>query len=244
MDLMRANKLTAYWLGDGVANGVFYKTHDKLMEVKSDDESVVGAGFTMPVGTEEVPVTAAEKLDAYKAFLIANASVFGIAYDPVDRRADEFKFPSKYDEAAFLEYSNKMLTNAVTNVLTSVQSNVVDKMVKAGHVVEGTLVQFAIGTGEVEISESYANGNIKFATAKYPVILAVGGTQMTTTAKVDLVSGQLKKPREIGETVMTMTGVKGLLIENGLLPKIEKPVKEDSVEETAATTEDSTEVAE
>ena len=57
--------------------------------------------------------------------------------------------------------------------------------------------------------------------------LQVGEKVAETTCTVSAVSGQLKKPRELADgVVITQSGIKGFLIENGLLPKIEKPVKE------------------
>ena len=50
---------------------------------------------------------------------------------------------------------------------------------------------------------------------------------------MELVSGQIKKPRTIGDTVMTMSGVKELLIGAGVLPKIEKKSKSEDAEAEA-----------
>lgn len=240
-DLTRSNKITAYWEGDGVAVGVFYKTHTKLMEKRSNDADVIEAGFVMPEGTEEEPATAQDKLAAFKTFLQVNAATFGIQYDPVDRRPDEFKFPNKYDEETFKEYSKKMAEKSIGETLEKVQKNVVASMVKAGHLAEGTEVNFGIGEAEVEIKESYNNGNIKYADAKYPVVLQVGEDTVETSCTVSAVSGQLKKPRELADgVVLTQTGVKTFMVENGLLPKIEKPAKEESAEadEEVAVAED------
>ena len=240
MELVRSNKVTAYWEGDGVAVGVYYKTHTKLAEKRSNDADVIAAGFVMPEGTDEAPITAQEKLAAFKTFLQVNASTFGIQYDPVDRRADEFKFPNKYDEETFKEYSKKMAEKSIGETLDKVQKNVVANMIKSGHVAEGTTVNFAIGDAEVEIKESYANGNIKYADAKYPVVLQVGDVMVETSCTISAVSGQLKKPRELADgVVLTQTGVKTFMIENALLPKIEKPVKaEESEDADIPTAED------
>lgn len=225
-DLVRSNKITAYWQGEGVAVGVFYKTHDKIKEVHSNDTEVINAGFTMPEGTEEAPVTAQDKLAAFKTFLQINAATFGIQYDPVDRRADEFKFPSKYDEATFGEFSKKMAEKAITETLDKVQKNVIAGMIKSGHIAENTEIDVGIGEPTIEIKESYNNGNIKYADAVYPVILQVGDNLVETTCTVSAVSGQLKKPRELANgVILTQTSVKEFMIENGLLPKIEKPAK-------------------
>lgn len=233
-ELKRANKITAYWEGDGVAVGVFYKTHDKIATIKSTDDVVIGAGFEMPAGTEENPVSAAQKLEAFKTFLATNATAFGVQYDPVDRRADAFKFPGSYDAESFAEYSKKMLTMAIEGTLESVQTNVIAKMVKNEILAEGSMVQYGVGEPSINITESYANGKLKYATAEYPVAIAVNGLQANLSATVELVSGQLKKPRTMGDVVMTMTGVKNFLVEQGVLPKVEpKAKKSEATEETA-----------
>ena len=49
---------------------------------------------------------------------------------------------------------------------------------------------------------------------------------------VDVVSGQLKKPRELADgTPLTQTGVKTVLTDAGILPKLEKPAKAESSDE-------------
>lgn len=233
-ELQRSNKVTAYWKGEGIAVGVFYKTHTKLLEVKSNDPSVISAGFAMPEGTDEQPVSAQDKLAAFKNFLQVNAATFGIQYDPVDRRADEFKFPSKYDEETFKEYSKKMAEKSIGETLEKIQKNVIPGMIKSGNLAEGTEVNFGIGDAETEIKESYANGNIKYADAKYTVVLQVGENTLETSCVVSAVSGQLKKPRELADgTVLTQTGIKAFMIDNGLLPKIEKPKKDETSEDGA-----------
>lgn len=242
-EMKRSNKITAYWEGDGVAVGVFYKTHDKILAVKSTDDAVIGAGFEMPAGTEENPVTAVQKLEAFKTFLATNASVFGIQYDPVDRRADAFKFPGSYDNETFAEYSKKMLTMAIENVLESVQNNIIVKMIKNELLPGDAVVQYGVGEPNILVSEAYSNGKLKYATATYPVAIAVNGAQADLTATVELVSGQLKKPRSMGDVVMTMTGVKNFLTEAGVLPKVEPKAKakaeaEESADEAEAPVEE------
>lgn len=238
-ELTRANKITAYWETAGVAVGVFYKTHTKILKVQSNDADVVAAGFVMPEGTAESPVTAQEKLTAFKNFLQVNASVFGIQYDPVDRRSDEFKFPNKYDEETFRQYSKEMAQKSVDAVLVKVQNNVVNNMIKSGHIADGTVVEGVVDDMLVmDIKESYNNGNIKYADATYPVFIQVGDNTIETSIVVSVVSGQLKKPRELADdVVLTQTGVKTLLIENGLLPKIEKPSKDKDADAEVEDTE-------
>lgn len=228
-ELVRSNKVTAYWEGDGVAVGVFYRTHDKIATIKSDSVEVGKAGFKFPEGTDEEPVTAQQKLEAYKTFLMTNASTFGIMYDPVDRRQDEYKFPSRYDNDSFAEYSKKMTEKVISDCLDKVNSNVIVSMVKNGHVADGTVAQYGIDDNpEIEVSESYKNGGIKYGTAKYGVVFDVNGQQLADSITVEIVSGQLKKPRELEKGSITMTSLKNIFIEAGLLPKIEKPKKEDS----------------
>jgi hypothetical protein len=231
-ELTRSNRITAYWQGEGIAVGVFYKTHTKIKEVHSNDADVLAAGFVFPQGTEENPVTAQDKLAAFKTFLQVNASAFGIEYDPVDRRADEYKFPNKYNEENLSEYSKQMAEKAVGNCLDKIQKNVIDgSLVKAGLLAEGTEIGFAMGDGQIEVKESYANGNIKYANVSYPIIISVGEANYETEINVDVVSGQLKKPRELADgTPLTQTSIKAVLTDNGILPKLEKPAKVESVD--------------
>ena len=116
------------------------------------------------------------------------------------------------------------------SVLESVQNNVITKMINNGILAEGSMVQYGVGDAELTISESYANGKIKYATAEFPVAIAVNGVQAILTATVELVSGQLKKPRTMGDVVMTMTGIKNFLVENGVLPKVEPKAKKSEAE--------------
>ena len=120
---------------------------------------------------------------------------------------------------------------AIESVLESVQTNVIAKMIKNGLLAEGSMVQYGVGEANINISESYSNGKLKYATAEYPVAIAVNGAQANLSATVELVSGQLKKPRTMGDVVMTMTGVKNFLVEQGVLPKVEPKTK--ATEETA-----------
>ena len=190
----------------------------------------------MPAGTEEAPVTAAQKLEAFKTFLATNATAFGVQYDPVDRRADAFKFPGSYDADSFAEYAKKMLVMTIEGVLESVQDNVIAKMIKNELLADGSTVAYGVGDASINITESYANGKLKYATAEFPVAIAVNGTQANLSATVELVSGQLKKPRNMGDVVMTMTGIKNFLVEQGVLPKVEPKAKK-SAEETDAEAE-------
>lgn len=226
-NMTRANKVTAYWEGEGIAVGVFYKTHSKITTVKSNEDQIIKIGFVMPTGTDEAPVTASAKLKAFKDFICANAAKLGILYDATDRRDDNFKFPSHYNETNVMEFSKKMLSIAMEKVLGSVQANVVDRMVKAKMLADGSKVQYGIGDGTMNITEKYNNGYIKYATVNYPVAIAVNGKQADSSVTVELVSGQIKKPCNIGDTVMTMSGVKEFLVSKEILPKAEakKPEK-------------------
>jgi hypothetical protein len=69
------------------------------------------------------------------------------------------------------------------------------------------------------------------------VAIAVNGAQANLTATVDLVSGQLKKPRNMGDVVITMTGIKNFLVEQGVLPKVEPKTKK-SAEDAEAPVEE------
>lgn len=239
-ELVRANKCTAYWVGNGVAMGTFYRTHDKVGTIRSDASEVTENGFVFPESTDEVQVTAQEKLAAFKNFIMANATTFGIQYDPVDRRPGEYKFPSTYsDEDTFKTYSMQMAQNALEGVIGKVQ-NAINKMAEAGHMEAGSQLEYGVDDDpDITIDERYNNGNIKYAHAMYDIMFKLGDKMMQTCIKVELVSGQIKKPRNIdagSSTPLTVTGIKKLLTDNGVLPEIKKeqhPVDNDGTEDVA-----------
>lgn len=244
MDLIRANKVTAFWGGNGVAIAAFYKTHEKLVTVRSDDVAVMTAGFEMPQSTEDKSLSAAERLDSFKNFIMANAAVFGISYDPVDRRNVSVKaLPSQFTEDTVTSYAVGMAESAISKILQSLQNNVIAKMIATEVLPENAIIQYGLGEGAVTVTEKYNAGNIKYATIDIPVTIGMTTSQNIVESKitVELISGQLKKPRTIGDMVLTMTGIKNALIDNGILPKPEPKSKAKNENESGDDADESDE---
>lgn len=245
-NMTRANKLTVVWSGEGaeVAVARFYKTHTKLVEVKSDNPVVTKAGFKMPESTDQNPVTPQQKLETFKTFMAMNAGIVGIHYDAVDRRADEYKLPSKMDEEQFKEHSVRYAQMAIQKIVDKVRDNVIGKMITAGNIPADTTIDFGIDEeGTIEISESFPNGGLKYATATYMVVIQVenkenGTKDIKDNIKVELASGQLRKPRSMVNTSLTQTAIKNALTEAGCLPTIEKKSKKKDSEEQGDTAKD------
>lgn len=231
-NMVRANKVTAFWDGNGVANAIFYRTHNKVATVKSDE-----CGFQFPESTEEHEVTAREKLAAFKAFVQENAAQFGVVYDPVDRRPDDQKIPVLTAENV-VEYAKKVLESTMEKILGQLQSGYIAKAISRGLLPESAAVAYGVGDGTANINESYAKGGIKYATVTFPVAFAVNGAQKDTTCDVEVVSGQLKKPRMLADgVVMTQTGIMKMLVECSVLPKVEpkpRPKKSEDAEDACA----------
>jgi len=231
-NVQRANKVTTYFAGEGIMVATFYRTHNKLGQIRSDDERVLAGGFVMPVSTEAAPgieakeVTPNEKLEAFKAWITANSTLFGFYYDPIDRRSEGSKFPAKYDEAIFTDTAIKVVTETLTNVVTSVQNNTIGSMINQGHVPAGTQIQCSSSAPKVTIQELYKNGNIKYATAEFDIVFTIADKSTTIPVVVKIISGQLQKPRNLGTYVFTAAGLKSALVDATLLPKIEKPKEE------------------
>lgn len=240
-NLVRVNRVTAQFVGEGMAQVSLYRTHDKLATLRTDDPKFVELGFVMPEsvdadpekGIEAVQVTPKQKLDALKDFIMLNASRLGYLYDPQDRRTAENKFPSSYDEAKFSEFAVTVVAEKIKKIREQIKKNLV-ALAKTGQLSEGAELTAELKCDKVEIAENYKNGNIKYGTAVVSINLGISGIDATlpVVSEVSLVSGQLKKPREIykagenNETLaFTVTGIKGLLVEAGILP-----TKEESTE--------------
>jgi len=244
-ELIRANKVTARFEGEGVIVGTFYKTHDKLGEVKSNSTEVVGLGYKMPEsipaseGVEPVEVTPKQKLDSFKEFLQVNATAFGFTYDPIDRRNNGNKYPSKYDEPTLLDTATKILSEKMGELVASVQKTV-DGYIKNKIMDAGSQITCNIGVGNIAVQEKYKNENLKYADATFPVTVGIGaqdavGPSIALNVVIKLVSGQIKKPRELDKYPMTITGLKTALVEGKVLP--EPPKKEEKKEDTDKTAE-------
>lgn len=239
--LKRANRVTALWEGEGIAVGTFYKTKEKLTQVRSDDVALSNAGFTMPEtvldtdGTTLIEATGNDKLQAFRDFLQANAAIFGVYFDPVDRRVE--KYPGKYDEETFSRIASDVLGSRLDGIVESMQGQI-DKLIEQ-EVIPFSELSYSMGEPSIVINELYKDESLKYADAVYPVTFTLGEKGIAMDIKVSLVSGQLKKPRELVDGVsMTMTGLKNMLIEGEILPKPvpkkAKVVEEvENIEETA-----------
>lgn len=247
MDLLRANKLTVYFSERNVMVGIFYKTNTKLGSVDSTDKKVKLLGYKEPISIDVdnkdgLPATytpSQDRLRSFREFLILNATAFGYVYDPVDRRAENEKYPSQYNEDLFYEYSAKVVKESLNDVINQVQERTIDKMVEQGHLHKGCQIRCILSEEgiTIETNEMYKNGFIKYATASFPVKFGITTepTMVDTKIDVNLVSGQLKKPRTIGEYVFTAHGIKTMLVDAKILPKIEKPKEEENDSENDST---------
>jgi ribosomal protein S8E len=220
-ELVRANKITAHFEANGVIVGTFYRTHEKLRSVRTTDVP----DFKIPEGDD---VTSNAKLEAFKQFLNDNAARWCITVDTEDRRA--VKYPNRYDTATLESTADTVLQEKLVEIVKSTQSYI-DKLVEGGLLPKGAVIAVKSAKPRAtEITESYANGKLKYAVVKYSLEFAVGTNAKVLDVNVELVSGQLKKPTKIGTGAFTVMGLRSLLIEGGVLPKVVKEEKKDATE--------------
>jgi len=256
--LKRSNKITVQSVGEGVLKASFYRTHTKLAEVLSSDETVVGAGFVMPVGidaiapdeengiegVEGVKVTPKERSDAFRDFVQENAKLFGFNFDPVDRRSADNVFPKTYENAEAVASSARKVTDMKMISISEAIQKKIDKMVEKEKLPAGCKLIFEVQDGiTTEVTEEYTKGNVKYAQSKVSVEIGledVDNTIVISDIPVFLRSGCIAKPKVlvsadeengIEEVAFTTTAIHTRLVEAGIFPVIVKPVKEDKVEE-------------
>lgn len=204
---------------------------NKLGQVRSDDAKIAELGYVAPVAGEGEEITPTQKLTHFKEFIQANAVQFGYTFDPVDRRSEGNKFPSKYDAETFAETGIAVVTARIAEIGASLQKSV-DSLIKAKALGEGSVIEAEVmSTVEdlvVNATETYKDGSLKYADAQVAVSFVLNGLQYDTVVPINLVSGQLKKSREIGEDKqpLTATSVKKILTTANLLPVVEKKEKE------------------
>lgn len=196
-ELVRANRVSVQAKDEGGFVATFYRTHKVVATVDS-------------IGVEWGDTTGLNKTaqrEMFRIWVCEHSQVFGIAYDPVDRRDTPNQMPAKYT-------SDELLLETAGNLVASDIHEWVDKASKEWNlplevigIVGEEIVPVTHRNGK-DVSPKYGNGNWAWALVKVLVTVQSCGVEGYATMECSLVSGQLKKPVTIGELGYTYTGLK------------------------------------
>lgn len=231
-ELVRANKVTVNVVGDQY-KADFYRTHKHICTVMSDDTNFQPTEGMTKSGVREL----------FRAYVIQNAVEYGVEWNPADLRADSNIRKSSYST------DDELVEDATTMVLPMVKQladnckypvewrglahDDITPMDKTG---KGTsLDTLGIIDGKYEKSGKWA-----WAIVGFTMTLAFKGEEIYIPVKMELVSGQLKKPK-LGITIFNES-VKGEILDAGLATEEELDPPKDT-KKSKATNEESVEDA-
>lgn len=222
-EMVRANRIAVQTTEAGY-KADFYRTHKKVATMLSEE-----SGFEA-----DTQLNKSAQREAFRQFAISHAGDIGIEWNPTDLRTEENKRIPKYENDDMLkEDAVAMLTKDIYELVAKCPYGMTyvgmeaEAIVPVTHSAKGTdLTKLGVLEGKYERS-----GNWAWADVEMLVTLTKDGEEVYYTTKVQLVSGQLKKPH------ITQTGfnesIKTSLQEAGLWQeeaKAEDTAKAEPVE--------------
>jgi hypothetical protein len=172
----------------------------------------------------------------FRKWAIDHADVAGILWQPQDLRDSNNKRIAKYETDEMLKEDAKdMLDADLTNLVTKCPHGVSILGLEADTIVPmlTTAKGYDLSKMGVEEGKYTSTGNWAWADVEMTLTLTKDGEQIYYTTKVQLVSGQLKKPHitqtSFNEDIKQSLKEAGLLVEEA---KAEKSAKADKVEDT------------
>lgn len=222
--MTRANRIAIQTTSTGYKADL-YRTHKKIATILSE-ETGWEADQTMNKSAQR---------EDFRKFVIDHADGYGIEWNPQDMRTEENKRIAKYENDETLkEDAKKMLEVDILELVAKCPHGVTYLSLEAEYITpmtktaKGTdLTKMGVIDGKYERS-----GNWAWADVEMSVTLTKGGEFLYYTTKVQLVSGQLKKPH-ITQTSFN-EDIKESLKEIGLWEeeaKVEKSTKAEEVKE-------------
>jgi hypothetical protein len=227
-NLVRANKVTVNVVGDGY-KADFYRTHKHICTVNSADTAFEPTEGMTKSGVREL----------FRAYVIEHAEEYGVVWNPADMRTDGNIRKASYEtDEDLIEDATYMILPMMKQLADSCKYPVVWKGMNHEDIsamdktAKGTpLSAMGIVDGKYEKSGKWA-----WATVGFTVTMGFKDDEIYMPVKMELVSGQLKKPK-MGITAFNDM-VKHEIIDAGLAteeeldpPKESKKAKAEVVAE-------------
>lgn len=204
-DLVRANKVTVNVVEDGF-KADFYRTHKHICTVNSTDTAFEAVEGMTKSGAREL----------FRAFVIQHAEEYGVEWNPADLRAEGNKRKSSYTtDEELVEDAMAMILPMVKQLADNCKYPIEwrgiahEDISSVDHTASGTpLSTLGVVDGKYEKSGKWA-----WATLGFTATMAYKGEEIYMPIKMDLVSGQLKKPK-LGITIFNETVKREILDAN------------------------------
>lgn len=185
-NLTRANRIAVQTTDTGY-KADFYRTHKHLATLLSEDTTWVA---------DETANKTAQRED-FRKWAIEHADVVGILWNPSDLRTEDNKRLAKYEtDEALKEDTKNMLEADLTTLISKCPHGVTFLAMEAETIVPmlTTAKGYDLSKMGVEDGKYTSTGNWAWAEIEVSLTLTKDGEFIYYITKVQLVSGQLKKP--------------------------------------------------
>ena len=235
-NLVRANKVTVNVVEDGSYKADFYRTHKHICTINSADTEFKALDGMTKSGIREL----------FRAHVIEHAEEYGVEWNPTDMRADGNIRKSSYEtDQELVDDAMAMLLPMMKQLADNCKYPIEWRGINHEDIsateftAKGTdLKSLGIVDGKYEKSGKWA-----WATIGFTVTLAFKGEEIYSPIKMELVSGQLKKPK-IGITAFNEM-IKHEIIDAGIATEEElDPPKESKKKPEITKVDDDTVVVE
>lgn len=226
-NLTRANRIAVQTTDTGY-KADYYRTHKHLATLLSEDTTWVA---------DETANKSAQRED-FRKWAIEHADVVGIIWNPNDLRTEDNKRIAKYEsDEALKEDAKAMMEADLTGLISKCPHGVTFLTLEADFITPmyQTAKGYDLSKMGVADGKYSSTGNWAWADVEMTLTLTKDGEFIYYTTKVQLVSGQLKKPHitqtSFNEDIKVSLKEIGLLEEETKEAKAEKSAKADKVEE-------------
>lgn len=227
-NLTRANRI-AIQVTDTGYKADFYRTHKHLATLLSEDTTWVA---------DETANKSAQRED-FRKWAIEHAEVVGILWQPQDLRTESNKRVAQYTTDEILKEDAKdMLWDDLWNLTQDCNLGVAFGSLTADIITPMTTTAKGYDLSKMGVIDGKyeKNGNWAWAEIEMTLTLTKESQEIYYTTKIQLVSGQLKKPHitktSFTEEIKQSLKEIGLWVEETKEAKAEKSAKADKVEDT------------
>ena len=225
-NLIRANRI-AIQVTDTGYKADFYRTHKHLATLLSEDTTWVA---------DETANKSAQRED-FRKWAIDHADVVGILWNPNDLRTEDNKRIAKYEtDEALKEDAKAMMVADLETLVTKCPHGITFLTLEPEFITPmyQTAKGYDLSKMGVIDGKYEKNGNWAWADVEMTLTLTKEGEFIYYTTKVQLVSGQLKKPHitqtAFNEEIKQSLKEANLWVEEPKEAKVEESTKADKVE--------------
>lgn len=197
----RANRVSVQTI-EGTFTGTFYRTHKKLITITESNTDY----------KRDDNQNSNEQREAFRAYLIANASDLDINYDPTKQQPSTgMVFPRQYDtDSVAMETGRDLVAPIINEWMDKIAKRTNQKITIDSIEAEAITPLDKVVNGVID-GKYEKNGCWAWAEVEVVITVTVGQITAYAICKPTIKSGQMSKPKSVGGFKFTQTGLQAEL---------------------------------